>query len=153
MVLLVLNSRFWLLDTLFYVYFSIVSIFCSFIMYLDVGTLISIYIVRPILTQLDYLQSVEKVSFSTFAGHDILPRKCWKMVFLASARVGAFPKIYPELFPASPGAQLQEITVSTFSSQLGYLPRSDRKIYSVVYICSIRSEIAIVFDPVGSKKC
>ena len=64
-----------------------------------------------------------------------------------------FSKIYPELFPASPGAQLQEITVSTFSSQLGYLPRSDRKIYSVVYICSIRSEIAIVFDPVGSKKC
>ena len=116
MVLLVLNSRFWLLDTLFYVYFSIVSIFCSFIMYLDVGTLISIYIVRPILTQLDYLQSVEKVSFSTFAGHDILPRKCWKMVFLASARVGAFPKIYPELFPASLGAQLQEITVSTFFS-------------------------------------
>ena len=121
MVLLVLNSRFWLLDTLFYVYFSIVSIFCSFIMYLDVGTLISIYIVRPILTQLDYLQSVEKVPFSTFAGHDILPRKCWKMVFLASARVGAFPKIYPELFPASPGAQLQKITVSTFSIQLGQI--------------------------------
>ena len=37
------------------------------------------------------------------------------------------PKIYPEVFPVSPGAQLQEITVSTFSIQLGYNPRSDRK--------------------------
>ena len=27
--------------------------------------------------------------------------------------------IYPELFPASPGAQVQEITVNTFSTQLG----------------------------------
>ena len=31
----------------------------------------------------------------------------------------SFSKIYPEMFPASPGAQLQEITVSTFSIQLG----------------------------------
>ena len=32
-----------------------------------------------------------------------------------------FSKIYPELFPASPGAQLQEITVNTFSIQLGQI--------------------------------
>ena len=39
--------------------------------------------------------------------------------------------IYLELFPASQGAQLQKITVNTFSIQLGqilnYNPRSDRK--------------------------
>ena len=46
--------------------------------------------------------------------HQLLARKCWKLVFLASEWVGAFCKIYPELFPASPGAQLKEITVSTF---------------------------------------
>ena len=53
-----------------------------------------------------------------------------------------FPEIHKELFPASPGAKLQEITVSTFSIQTGYNPRS-----------TIRSEIVIVFYPVGSKKC
>ena len=40
---------------------------------------------------------------------------------------GVFSKIYPELFPASSGAQLQEITVSTVSTRLSYNPRSDRK--------------------------
>ena len=53
---------------------------------------------RPILIQLD-LQSVEKVPLSTFAW--ALPRKCWKLVFLASEWVGAFSKVYPELFPVS----------------------------------------------------
>ena len=34
-------------------------------------------------------------------------------------RVGGFAKIYPELFPASPGAQLEEITaVQHFSIQV-----------------------------------
>ena len=35
--------------------------------------------------------------------------------------------LYPELFPASPGAQLKEITVCTFPIQLGCNPRLDRK--------------------------
>ena len=38
---------------------------------------------RPILVQLD-LQSVEKVPFSIVRSHEFLPRKCWKLVFLAS---------------------------------------------------------------------
>ena len=54
----------------------------------------------------------------------------------------------PELFPASPGAQLQEITVSIFRSNRVTTP--DRIENSVF---SIRSEIVVVFDPVGSKKC
>ena len=41
---------------------------------------------------------------------------CWELVFRASEWVGAFCKICAELFPASPGEQLQEITVSTFFS-------------------------------------
>ena len=53
--------------------------------------------------------------YPSVRSHELLPRKCWESVFLASERVGAFSKIYPELFPASPGAQLQEVTASTFS--------------------------------------
>ena len=71
---------------------------------------------RPILMQLD-LQSVEKVPFSTFAW-TFAP----KMLEIGLPRfrmTWSFSKIYPEMFPASPGAQLQEITVSTFSIQLG----------------------------------
>ena len=80
--------------------------------------------------QLD-LQSVEKVSFSTFAW--VFTPKMLK-IWASSPQndSGAFSKIYPELFAAS-GAQLQEITVSTFSIQLG--------------------QYDFLFDPVGSKKC
>ena len=62
---------------------------------------------------------------------------------------GVFSKIYPELFPASPGAQLQEITVSTFSIQLGQIRLQS----------PIGSKKNIFFvpigdgNPVGSKKC
>ena len=38
-----------------------------------------------------------------------LPRKWSKLVFLASEWVSAFSNIYSELFPASPGVQLQEL--------------------------------------------
>ena len=88
---------------------------------------------RPILIQLD-LQSVEKVPLRTFAW--ALPRKCWKLVFLASAWLGVFSKIYPELFPASSGAQLQEITVSTSSIQLGYITVPDRIEKNVYFDCN-----------------
>ena len=47
--------------------------------------------------------------------------------------------MYLKLFPAYPGALLQEITVSTFSIQLDYNPRSDRK--------------KRYFDPVGDYNC
>ena len=41
---------------------------------------------------------------------------------LPRLRMGhVFSEIHPELFPASPGARLQEITVSTFSVQLGQI--------------------------------
>ena len=51
--------------------------------------------------------------------HELLPRKCWKLVFLASEWIGVFSKIYPELFPASPGAQLQENCRQHFSDPSG----------------------------------
>ena len=62
--------------------------------------------------------------------NELLPRKCWKLVFLASEWFGVFSKIYPELFPASPGVQLQEITSALFRSnwvKYDYNPRSDQK--------------------------
>ena len=75
--------------------------------------------VRPIIMQLD-LQSVEKVPFSTFAWA-LVP----KMLEIVLPRLGmtwGFSKIYSYLFPASPGVQLQEMTVvSTFSVQLGQI--------------------------------
>ena len=53
--------------------------------------------------------------------------------------------IYLDLFPASPGAQLQEITSGTFAIQLGQI-RSEKTFLPT------RSLIVIVFDPVGSEK-
>ena len=71
-----------------------------------------------------------------------------EILILASERPEVFYKIYPELFPASLRVQLQAIAVSTFSIQLGYNTRSDRK--NVFFsLFSIRSETAVVFDPVG----
>ena len=58
-------------------------------------------------------------TYLSIRSHELMPRKCWKLAFLPSEWIGALSKIYPELFPASPGAQLQEITVSTFSIRLG----------------------------------
>ena len=75
--------------------------------------------------------------YPSVRSHELLPRKCWESVFLASERVGAFSKIYPELFPASPGAQLQEVTVGTLSIQLGQI-----RLRSV----SIRSGIVTQLD-------
>ena len=79
--------------------------------------------------------------------HELLPRKCWKLVFLASEWVGVFSKICPELFLASAGAQLQEITVSTFSInwvKYDYNLRSDR--WKIAFFDPLG-----VFHPVGSK--
>ena len=44
----------------------------------------------------------------------VCPENVGKIAFLASEWVGAFSKIFPGLFPASPGAQLQEITSYLF---------------------------------------
>ena len=64
-----------------------------------------------------------------------------------------FSKIYPELFPAPPRAQFQEITVSTFSIQLGQI-RLQLSIGSKKKnVFSIQSEIVIVLHPVGPRKC
>ena len=90
--------------------------------------------------QLD-LRSVEKVPVRS---HDLCPGKSWKLVFLASELFGVFSKIYPELFPVSPGAPLQEITVSTFSIQLGQI--------RLQFVHRIKKTFfAIRFDPIG--KC
>ena len=43
--------------------------------------------------------------------------------------LSSLPQNDLEVFLASPWAQLQEITVSAFSIQLGYNPRSDRKTF------------------------
>ena len=87
--------------------------------------------------------------------HELLPRKYWKLVFLPWEWVGIFSMIYPELFPASPGAQVQEITVNTFSTQLGQstVTISDRIERNGFFFFPIRLTIVIVLDPVGSKKC
>ena len=76
------------------------------------------------------LQLVDKVPFSTFAS-ELLPRKSWKIAFLASKWVGASAKTYPELFPSSPGGQLRKESPSAlFRSnwvKYDYKPRSDKK--------------------------
>ena len=67
------------------------------------------------------------------------------MVFLASEWLGVFSKIYPELFPASPGAQLQEVTVSTFFDPTGSI-RLHFPIGSKKTFVSIRSGIVPQLD-------
>ena len=56
---------------------------------------------------------------------------------------------YPELFPASPGAQSQEITVSTFSIQPVHIrlhfPIGSKKTIAIVH----RIEKNVFFDPIG----
>ena len=102
--------------------------------------------------------------------NQLLPRKCWKLVFLASEWVGAFSKIYPKPLPDSSGAQLHEITVSLFAIQLGQIrlqsPIGSKSTFSIQLgqvrlqwsngsnktFSSIRSGIVIVFDPGGPKK-
>ena len=65
---------------------------------------------RPILMHLD-LQSVEKVPFSASAS-GFSPKTMERGLHRVRMKSGAFSKICPELFPASPGAQWQEISVS-----------------------------------------
>ena len=77
--------------------------------------------------------------YPSVRSHELLPRKCWESVFLASERVGAFSKIYPELFPASPGARLQEITIyPKFSIQQGQIR---------LHLFPDRIEKNVLFDP------
>ena len=87
--------------------------------------------------------------------HELFPRRCWKEVFLASEYVGVFSKLYPGLFPASPGPQLQEITVtpSTFFYPTGSKIRLQSPIGSEKAFFSIRSGILLIFDSAGSNKC
>ena len=58
-----------------------------------------------------------------------------------------FSNVYPELFPASPGAQLLEIAFNTFFIQLGKIRLQPPNTFPINY-----GTIVIVFDPVGSKK-
>ena len=105
-------------------------------------------ILRPILLQLD-LQSVEKVPFSTFAWA-FAPKTL--EISLPRLRMSrSFLQIYSELFPATRGTQLQEITAIFFSIPLGQIPLQ-LSIGSKNFF-SIRSGVLTVFDPVGSKKC
>ena len=61
-------------------------------------------IFRPILMQLD-LQHDGK--YFSVRSHELLPRQCWKLALLASQGGEVVSKIYPELFAAYPGTQLQ----------------------------------------------
>ena len=121
---------------------------------------------RPIIMQLD-LQSVEKVPFSTFAwtfAPKILEigllrlRMTWSFRQYLSGAVSRF----------SGGPVAKKITVSAFSIQLSYNPRSDfdpigicnrvwpgwiEKVLTVKVFFSIRSEMKIVFGKARSKKC
>ena len=111
------------------------------------------WLLRPILTQLD-LQSVDEVFFSTFAW--AFARKMlgkWSSSRQNESEVS--PKSIQSCFRASPGAQLQEISVSTFSTQLSQTRLQSpigSKITKKTFF-SIRWTIVIVFDPVGSKQC
>ena len=96
------------------------------------------------------LQSVGTGAISTFAR--AFAPKCAKLLLLASECLGLFFKTYLERFPASPGAQLQEITSGTLPIQLGQL-RLQSPIGSGKTFFSIQSLIVIVFDPVISEKC
>ena len=61
---------------------------------------------------------------------ELLPRKCWQLVFLASERLRLFSKIYPELFPASPGPSGRKSPSALFRSnwfKYDYNRPSDRK--------------------------
>ena len=68
------------------------------------------------------------------------------MVFLASEWVGVFSKIYPELFPASPGAQLQEIT----SYRQHYLLFGSNRVIAIIPDQCGNSSFPL--SPIGSKK-
>ena len=57
---------------------------------------------------------------------------------------GVFSKIYPEMFPTSPGAQLQEITDSNFSTSKIY-----RELFPA-FPWAQQWEITVLL---GSKKC
>ena len=83
--------------------------------------------------------------------HERLPRKCAKLLFLASEWLGRFAKTYLELFPAPGGALLHEITSCTFPIQLGQI-RLETPIGSKKTYFPIRALIVVVFDPLGSEK-
>ena len=100
------------------------------------GQLLSNWICRPL------------KKYLSVRSHERLPRKSWKLVSLASEWLGDFSKIYPELFPASPETQLQEITVSSFSIQLGEI-----RLQSIIGSKNAIFDPIGVCNPVGSKKC
>ena len=107
--------------------------------------------VGPILMQLDLL-SVEEVPF-----HYVRTSFCPENVgnWSASPRndLGFSPRsVQTELFPASPGVQLQELHRQrvfdpTGSNTITIVHRIEKNVFF------IRSGIVIVFDPVGSKTC
>ena len=82
--------------------------------------------------------------------HEVLHRKSWKLVFLASEWVETFSKIYHCC--ASLGTQLLEITISISSIQHGEI-RLQSSMRSKKTIFSIRPENVVVVDRVRSKKC
>ena len=91
------------------------------------------------------MESVEKQLSAR--SHQLLPRKCWELVFLASECVGSLSKIYLGVFPASPGTQIQEIAERTFSNQLDQI-RSKCPIGSKnASKCPIGSK-NVFFDPI-----
>ena len=75
-------------------------------------------IVRPLLMQSN-LQSVGNGAVGTFA-RAFAPKMCETAVSRLRM-TWTFSKTYLELFTASPGAQLQEITAGTFPIQLGQI--------------------------------
>ena len=59
-------------------------------------TAIGNFNLRPILIHLDLQCPLKK--YLSGRSHELLHRKWWKLVSLASERVEVFSKIYPELF-------------------------------------------------------
>ena len=72
---------------------------------------------KPILMQSDW-QSVEK-KYASVRSHEFLhPKNVGNWFSSPQNESEVSTKTYPELFPACPGGQLQEIAVSAFSIQL-----------------------------------
>ena len=116
----------------------------------SIKTKILRYLVRPILMQLDS-QSVEKVPFSTFV-RAFAPKI--KGIGLSRLRMSrSFLQDLSRVVSRSPGAQLQEITVRTFSIQLGQIRLQLYPIGLKKNVFSIRSGVVIILDPLESKKC
>ena len=97
------------------------------------------------------LQSVGNGAISTFA-RGFAPKMCENAVSRLRMNWTIIVRDLSRAVPASPGAQLHEITFGAFPIQLVQI-RLRSGIGSENTFFPIQSGFVIVFDPVGSEKC